>query len=151
MHRFDLDGAGALIERIAAFAGREGRAAEPRAQLEEIVGQYRAHVEARDRVRGHLRDVERHWLRYRTISERARQLDIRPRELRFWPIWLERNERLLRAGRATLDDSATYGAHLDRIGDGRERLRSVVFRMERFSSAYRTQSRSPDRGTTQSL
>ncbi len=149
VHRFDLDSAAALIERIAAFAGSEGLGAEPRAQLEEIVGQYRTHVEARDRVRGHLRDVQRHWLRYRAISERARQLDVRPRELRSWPIWLERNERLLRAGRAILDDSATYGAHLDRAG--RERLRGEVSRMERFSDAYRTQSRSRDRGRTQGL
>ena len=94
-----------------------------RARLEEIVGQYRAHAAARDRVRGFLRDVERHWLRYHAISRRARNLDIDPREQRSWPIWLDRNERLLRAGRAILDDPATYGLHLDRIEDGRERLR----------------------------
>ena len=150
-HRFDLDGAGTLVERMAAFAGSEGLSAEPRARIEKIVGQYRAHAAARDRVRDHLRDVERHWLRYGTISLRARQLDVRPRELRSWPMWLERNERLLRAGRAILDDRATYGAHLDRIEDGRERLRSAVSRMEQFSSAYRSQSRSRDRGPTQSL
>ena len=148
VHRFDLDGAGALVERIAAFADKAALAAEPRAYLEEIVGQYRA----RDRVHGLLRDVERHWLRYRTISWRARDLDIRPQELRSWPIWLERNERLLPACRAILDDPATYGAHLDRIEDGRERLRDAVSRMQRISSAYRTQqSRSRGRGPTQSL
>ena len=151
VHRFDLDGADALVERIAAFATREGLAAEPRAQLEELVGQYRAHVEARDRVRDHLRDVDRHWLRYRTITERARQRDVPRQELRSWQIWLDRNERLLRAGRAILDDPATYGAHLDRIGDGRERLLDAVSKMERFSDAYRTQSRSRDRGRTQGL
>ena len=106
---------------------------------------------ARDRVRDLLRDVKRHWLRYNTISLRARQLDVRPRELRSWPIWLDRNERLLREGRAILDDRATYGAHLDRIENGRKRLASAVSRMERFSSAYSTQSRSRDRGPTQSL
>ena len=151
VHRFDLDGAEALVERIAAFAAREGLAAEPRAQLEELVGKYRAHVEARDRVRDHLRDVDRHWLRYRSITERARQLDVGRQELRSWPIWLERNERLLRAGREILDDRATYGAHLDRIGDGRERVLDGVSKMERFSSAYRTQSRSRDRGRGQGL
>ncbi|MDD9990802.1 MAG: relaxase domain-containing protein, partial [Rhodospirillales bacterium] len=144
VHRFDLDGADALIERIAAFAGRQGLAAEPRGRLEEIVGQYRAHAAARDRVRDHLRDVERHWLRYRTITLRARNLDIPRQEQRSWPIWLERNERLLREGRAILDDRATYGTHIDRIEDGRERLRTAVSRLERFSSAYRTQSRSRD-------
>ena len=151
VHRFDRDGAEALVERIAAFAGREGLAAEPRAQFEEIVGQYRAHVAARDRVRDHLRDVDRHWLRYRSITERARQRDVPRRELRSWRIWLDRNERLLRAGRAILDDRATYGAHLDRIGDGRERVLDGVSKMERFSSAYRTQSRSRDRGRSQGL
>ena len=151
VHRFDLDGAGALIERIAAFAGSEALAAEPRADLEEIVGQYRAHAAARDRVRNLLRDVERHWLRYRAISRRARNLDIPRDEQRSWPIWLERNEGLLREGRAILDDRATYGAHIDRIEDGRERLRKEVSRLERFSSAYRTQSRSRDRGPTRSL
>ena len=149
VHRFDRDGAGALVERIAAFAGREGLAAEPRAQLEALVGQYRAHVEARDRVRDHLRDVERHWLRYRSITRRAGQRDVGRQELRSWPIWLERNERLLRAGRAILDDPATYGAHLDRVG--RERLRGEVSKMERFSSAYRTQSRSRGRAPTQGI
>ena len=108
-HRFDLDGAGALVERIAAFAGSEALAAETRARLGEIVGEYRAHAAARERVRGFLRDVERHWLRYHAISRRARNLDIDPREQRSWPIWLDRNERLLREGRAILDDPATYG------------------------------------------
>ena len=152
VHRFELDGAGALVERIAAFADKAALAAEPRARLEEIVGQYRAYAAARDRVHGLLRDMERHWLRHRTISWRARDLDIRPQELRSWPIWLERNERLLPACRAILDDPATYGAHLDRIEDGRERLRDAVSRMQRVSSAYRAQqSRSRGRGPTQSL
>jgi hypothetical protein len=151
VHRFELDGAEALVERMAAFPGREGLAAEPRAELGEIVGQYRAHVEARDRVRVLLRDVHRHWLRYRSINIRAGQLDVERQELRSWPIWLDRNERLLRAGRAVLDDRATYGAHLDRIADGRERLLDAVSKMARFSEAYRTQSRSLDRGRTQGL
>ena len=150
-HRFDLDGAAALIERIAAFTGSERLAAEARARLGEIAGEYRAHAAARDRVRGFLRDVERHWLRYRTITHRERNLDIPRQEQRSWPIWLERNEGLLREGRAILDDSATNRAHLDRIEDGRERLPTEVSRLERFSSAYRTQSRSRDRGRSQRL
>ena len=150
-HRFDLEGAAALVERFAAFAGSEELAAETRARLEEIVGQYRAHAAARDRVRDWLRDADRHWLRYRTISHRARDLDVPLREQRSWPIWLERNERLLRDGRAILDDPATYGPHLDHIEDGRERLRDGVSRMERFSSAYRERSQGRDRGPGWSL
>ena len=49
-HRFDLDGAAALIERIAAFAGSKALAAGTRDRLEEIAGEYRAHAAARDRV-----------------------------------------------------------------------------------------------------
>ena len=139
VHRFDRDGAGALVERIAAFAARKGLAAEPRAQLEKLVGQYRAPVEARGRVRDHLRDVERHWLRYRTISRRARDLDVGRQELRSWPIWLERNERLLRSGRAILDDPATYGAHLDRIGDGK----GCAARCPKWSGSRTPTARSP--------
>ena len=150
-HRFDLDGANALIERIAAFSGSQWLAAEARARLEEIVGQYRAHAAARERVRGFLRDVERHWLRYRTITHRERDLDMPRQEQRSWPIWLERNEGLLREGRAILDDLASYRAHLDRIEDGRERLPTEVSRLERFSSAYRTQSRSRERGRSWSM
>ena len=150
-HRFDLDGAGALVERIAAFAGSERLAPETRARLGEIAGEYRVHAAARDRVRGFLRDVDRLWLRYHAITRRARNLDIDPQEQRSWPIWLERNEALLREGRAILDDPATYGAHLDRIEDGRERLLDAVSKMERFSSAYRPQSRSHDRGPSRSL
>ena len=150
-HRFDLDGAATLFERIAAFSGSQWLAAETRARLGEIVGEYGAHAAARDRVRGFLRDVERHWLRYRTITHRERNLDIPRQEQRSWPIWLERNERLLREGRAILDDRATYRAHLDRIEDGRERLGTEVSRLERFSSAYRTQSRSRDSGRSWSM
>ena len=150
-HRFDLDGAGALVERIAAFAGSKALAAETRARLGEIVGEYRAHAAARDRVRGFLRDVERHWLRYRTITHRERDRDVPRQEQRSWPIWLDRNERLLREGRAILDDYATYRAHLDRIEDGSERLGTEVSRLARFSSAYRTQSRSRDRGRSWSM
>ena len=111
---------------------------EARRRLQAMVDRYRAHVAARDRVRDHLRDVERYWLRYRTISLRARQLDVRPQELRSWPAWLERNERLLQTGRAILDDRATYGTLLDDTGDGRERLRSAVSRMERFVPRWET-------------
>ena len=150
-HRFDLDGAGALIQRMAAFSGSQWLAAEARARVEEIVGEYRAHAAARDRVRVLLRDVERHWLRYRTITHCERDLDIPRRELRTWSIWLDRNERLLREGRAILDDPSTYRAHLDRIEDGRERLGKEVSRLERFSSAYRTQSRSRDSGRSRSM
>ena len=82
-HRFDLDGAGALIERIAAFTGSEHLAAETRARLGDIVGEYRAHAAARDRVRVFLRDVDRHWLRYDAIARRARNLDIDVWEQRF--------------------------------------------------------------------
>ena len=151
VHPFDLDGAAGLVERIAAFAGREGLPAETRRRLEETVVQYRTHAGARDRLRDCLRDVERHWRRYESIVRRARDLDRRPEESPSWPSWLERNERLLRDGRAILDDSRTYGPHLDRAADGGEGLRSAVSRMERFSSAQRSQSRSRDRGPTQGL
>ena len=151
VHRFDLDGAAALVERIAAFTGSEALAAETRARLGEIVGEYRAHAAARDRVRGFLRDAERHWLRYHAISRRARNLDIDIWEQRSWPIWLDRNEHLLREGRAILDDLATYRAHLDRIEDGRERLLDEVSGMERFSSAYRERSQARDSGRSWSM
>ena len=113
--------------------------------------QYRTHAVARDRLRDCLRDVERHWRRYESIVRRARALDRRPEDSPSWRSWLERNERLLRAGRAILDDPGTYGPHLDRADDGGEGLRSALSRMERFSSAQRTQSRSRDRGPTRSL
>ena len=151
VHRFELDGAAELVERIDAFTGSEALAPKTRARLGEIVGEYRAHVAARERVRIFMRDVDRHWLRYNAISRRARNLDIDVWEQRSWPIWLDRNEDLLREGRAILDDLATYGAHLDRIEDGRERLLDEVSRMDRFSSAYREQSQGRDRGPSWSM
>ena len=151
VHPFDLDGAAGLVERIGAFAGREGLPAGPRGSLEEIVAQYGTHAGARDRLRDCLRDMARHWRRYESIVRRARDLDQRPEESPSWRGWLERNERLLRAGRAILDDPRTYGPHLDRAEDGGEGLRSAVSRMERFSPAQRSQSRSRDRGPTQGL
>ena len=151
MHAFDLDGAPALVERIAAFAGSQGLTAETRAALRQIVRNYRAHADARDRLRDYRRDVERHWKTYDTIMRRARLRDVPPEELPSWPAWLERNEALLRAGRAILGDPATQGPHLDRTGDARERLEDTLSTMERFSEAQRTQSRSRDRGPSRGL
>ena len=151
VHPFDLDGADALVARIAAYAGREGLPAEPRGRLEKIVVQYGGHIAARDRLRDYVRDAERHWRRYESIVRRARNRDVAPEDSPSWRGWLDRNERLLRAGRAILDDPGTYATHIDRTDDGGERLRSAVSRMERFSSAQRTKARSRDRGPTQSL
>ena len=151
VHAFDLDGAPALVERIAAFAGSEGLTAETRAALRQIVRNYRAHADARDRLRDYRRDVERHWKTYDTIMRRARLRDVPPEELPSWPAWLERNEALLRAGRAILGDPATQGPRLDRTEDARERLEDTLSTMERFSEAQRTQSRSRDRGPSRGL
>ena len=90
-------------------------------------------------------------LRHRSLNAARHRRDKTGGLRRTVTIWLERNEDLLREGRAILDDLATYCAHLDRIEDGRERLLDEVSGMERFSSAYRAQSRSRDRGPTRSM
>ena len=74
-----------------------------------------------------------------------------PDSLRPYRDWLQRNERLLQAGRAILDDPGTYDVHLDRMENARQRLRSAVSRMEGFSAERRTQSRSRSRGPSQTL
>ena len=64
---------------------------------------------------------------------------------------MRRNERLLRDGRAILEDPGTYGVHLDRMEGAKQRLRDAVSRMEGFSAERLSQSRSRSRGPTQSL
>ena len=148
---FNLDGAAELIRRVGKFAGREGLPAEPRRQLQDLVDRYNRHVQAGARVEAWLRDADRHWRRYRSIFRRAQALDVAPETLRPYRDWLQRNERLLPAGRAILDDPATYGVHLDRMKGARQRLRDAVSRMEGFSAAHLSQSRSRSRGRTQGL
>ena len=65
--------------------------------------------------------------------------------------WARRNERLLRAGRAILDDSGTHGVRFDRVEDASRRLRDVASQMERFSAERRTQLLSHEKGPTQRL
>ena len=125
--------------------------AEPRRQLQDLVGRYSRHVEAGARVEAWLKDADRHWRRYQSIFRRAQALDVAPETLRPYRDWLQRNERLLRNGRAILDDPGTYGVHLDRMEDARQRLRTAVSRMEGLSVENRAHSRSRDRGPTQSL
>ena len=151
MSPFDLDGAAELIRRVGEFAGREDLPAEPRRQLQDLVGRYNRHVEAGARVEAWLRDADRHWRRYRSIFRRAQALDVAPEMLRPYRDWLQRNDLLLRDGRAILDNTGTYGVHLDRMKGARQRLRDAVSRMEGFSVEGRAQSRSRDRGPTQSL
>ena len=151
MSPFDLDGAAELIRRVEEFAGKEDLPAEPRRQLQDLVGRYNRHVEAGARVETWLSDADRHWRRYRSIFRRAQALDVAPETLRPYRDWLQRNDRLLRGGRAILDDPATYGPHLDRMEGARQRLRDAVARMQDFSVEGRAQSRSRDRGPTHSL
>ena len=148
---FDLDGTAELIHRIAEFAGKENLPAEPRRRLHDLVDSYTGHVEAGARVEAWLGDADRHWRRYQSIFRRAQALDVAPDTLRPYRDWLQRNERLLQAGRAILDDPGTYDIHLDRMENTRQRLRSAVSRMEGFSPERQTQSRSRSRGPTQGL
>ena len=151
MSPFDLDGAAALIRRIGEFAEDENLPAEPRRRLQDVVNRYNRHLEAGACLEAWIEDADRHWQRYDTIYRRAHDLDVAPDELSLFRDWLERNERLLRAGRAMLNDPGTYGGHLDRMEGARRRLRDAVSRMEAFSAERRTQSQSRDRGPTRSL
>ena len=142
MSPFALDGAAELVRRVDEFAGRGDLPAGPRRQLQDLVGRYNRHVEAGARVETWLRDTDRHWRRYQSIFRRAQALDVALETLRPYRDWLQRNERLLRDGRAILDDPATYGAHLDRVEGARRRLRVAVSRMQGFSVEGRVRSRS---------
>ena len=148
---FDLDGAAALIRRIGEFAGNENLPAEPRRRLHGLVQRYTRHLEAGARLEAWLEDADRHRQRYDSIYRRAHDLDVAPDTLSPFREWLERNERLLQAGRAILEDPGAYGVHLDRIEGARGRLRDAVSRMEEFSAQRRTQSRSQYRGPTRGL
>ena len=148
---FDLDGAAELVRRIGEFAGNEHLPAGPRRRLQGLVRRYTRHLEAGARLEAWLENADSHWQRYDSIYRRAHDLDVAPDTLRPFRDWLERNERLLRAGSVILDDPRTYGVHLDRMEGARGRLRDAVSRMEGVSAERRTQSRSRDRGPTRSL
>ena len=104
MSPFDLDGAAELIRRIGEFAGNENLPAQPRRRLHGLVQRYTRHLEAAARLEAWLDDADRHWQRYDSIYRRAYVLDVAPDTLRPFRDWLERNERLLQAGRAIIDD-----------------------------------------------
>ena len=148
---YDLDGAAALIRRIAAFAANERIPAEPRRRLQAMVDRYHAHDRARTRVRDWLKAADRHWQSFDDLARRARSLGVRPEDLPAWPDWLETNEHLVREGRAILDDPGTYGVHLDRMEGSRGPLRETVSRMERFTPQHRTRSQRIDRGPSRSM
>ena len=148
---YDLDGAAELVRRIAAFAENERVPAEPRHRLQAMVDRYRAHDRARTRVRDWLKAAEEHWRSFDDLARRARALDLRPEDLPSWPGWLESNERLVREGRAILDDPGTYGVHLDRLEGARGPLRDTMSRMERFTRQHRTRSQGRDRGPSRSM
>ena len=73
---YDLDGAAALIERIAEFVGNQRVPAEPRRQLQAMVDGYRAHVQARTHVQNWLKAFDEHWERFHRLWRRARALDV---------------------------------------------------------------------------
>ncbi len=148
---YDLDGAAALIERIAEFAGNERVPAEPRRQLQAMVDGHLAHVRTRTHVQNWLKASDEHWKRFHKLRHRARALDVRIATLPAYANWLERNERLRREGRAILDDPGTYGAHLKRGEDFVEPVADSVSRMDRLSPQRQAQSKSRDRGRSWSM
>ena len=148
---YDLDGAAELVRRIAAFAANERVPAEPRRRLQAMVDRYRAHERARSRVRDWLQTADRHWQSFDDLARQARALGVRPEHLPAWPDWLESNHRLVREGKAILDDPGTYGVHLDRVKGSRGTLHETVSRMERFTPQHRTRSHGRDRGPSRSM
>ena len=116
-----------------------------------MVDGYRAHVRARTHVRNWLKAADRHRQSFDDLARRARSLDLRPEDLPSWPDWLERNERMVREGRAILGDPGAYGVHLDRMEGSRGSLRDTVSRMERFTRQHRTRSHGRDRGRSWSM
>lgn len=119
MFPFDLDGAAALILRIGEFAGDENLPAEPRQRLQGLVRRYNRHFEAGACLQAWLEDTDSDWQRYDSIYRQAHDLDVAPDTLRPFHDWLERNERLLRTGRAILDDPVTYRLVSDKSSAGR--------------------------------
>ena len=151
VHHLDLDGAAALIERIAEFAGNQRVPAEPRRRLQAMVDGYHAHVQSRTHVQNWLKASDEHWERFHSLWRRARALDTWIDTLPAHADWLERNERLRREGRAILDDPGTYGVHLHRGEDFVEPVDDSVSRMDRLSPQHQAQSRSRDRGRSWSM
>ena len=148
---YELDGAAELVRRIAAFAENERVPEEPRQRLQGMVDRYRAHVQARTRVQDWLDAAEEHWQGFADLARQASSLGVRPERLPGWPDWLESNERLLREGRALLDEPGTQGVPLDRMKGSRGTLRETVSRMERFTRHRRTRSHGRDRGPSWSM
>ena len=151
VHHWDLDGAAALIERTAEFAGNQRVPAAPRRRLQAMVDGYHAHVRSRTHVQNWLKASDEHWERFHSLWRRARALDTWIDTLPAHADWLERNERLRREGRAILDDPGTYGVHLHRGEDFVEPVDDSVSRMDRLSPQHQAQSRSRDRGRSWSM
>ena len=125
-----------LVEEARSLGQRKGLPDQARGLVERVLGYDRRLGKERATVVGFFRDAEEHRHHRDALEEEAK------RRARQDPDFLVTDlpgyrslpvipEKLPATGRAIHKDEDTYGRHLDRIPDGREKLAAALERMER--------------------
>ena len=125
-----------LVEEARAFGRQQGLPDQARGLVERVLEYDRRLSKERATVDGFLEDAEEHGQRRDALEEEAKRRapqdpDFLVTDLPGYRSLPHIPEKLLTTGRAIHKDEDTYGPHLDRIPDGREKLAAALERMER--------------------
>ena len=125
-----------LVEEARAFGRQQGLPDQARGLVERVLEYDRRLSKERATVDGFLEDAEEHGQHRDALEEEAKRRarqdpDFLVTDLPGYRSLPHIPEKLLTTGRAIHKDEDTYGPHLDRIPDGREKLAAALERMER--------------------
>ena len=115
-----------LIPRIRALVENPDIPAETRETMTQALDNHERHVAARKEIGDFPAAVERHMDAHAVLGDTAADASMAVAEAPDYADWRREAERLAAAGEAILSDRKTYGAHLDNIGIGEERMESAL-------------------------
>ena len=115
-----------IIPRIRGLMENPDIPAKSRALLVRVLENHQRYLSTRKHILDYPGEAERHMEARASLQDVAADREIELTGVPAYADWRQEAERLTAAGEAILSGKETYGAHLDRIADSKERMEGAL-------------------------
>ena len=115
-----------MIPRIRELTENPDIPAKSQAPLIHVLENHQRFVSTRKHILDYPGEAERHMEKRASLQDVPADREIELTGVSAYPDWRREAERLTAAGEAILSGKETYGAHLDRIADSKERMEGAL-------------------------
>ena len=115
-----------MIPRIRELMENPNIPAKSRAPLIQVLENHQRYLSTRKHILDYPGEAQRHMEARTSLQDVAADREIEVTVLPAYPDWRQEAERLTAAGDAILSGKETYGPHLDRIVDSKERMEGAL-------------------------